>query len=110
MLDFLTRPIRSVLGATQQDIARSVRDARDIERNTLDAVEAIERATVSIEKHVASLDTLATSIDPLRDSVDRLSTTLEQVVKLLAPMEAVERDVGRLGHLFGHRHEDKPPE
>ncbi len=111
MFEPFTRPIRAVLGVTEHDIARSVHGARDIERSTLEAVEAIERATQSIERHVASLDTLAGSIDPLRDSVDRLSDTLAQVVTLLAPMGAAEREMSRLGHLFGRRRQaDRPPE
>ena len=69
MLEFITRPIRSVLGVTEHDVVESVHEARDIEANMLDAVHAIENATASIEHHVEVIETLATSVDPLRASV-----------------------------------------
>jgi phage-related minor tail protein len=106
MLDFVTRPIRWALGATERDVVESLHEARDIEANMLGAVRAIEDATASIERHVETIETLATSIDPLRASVDRLADTLQELVTLLAPLGAAEHDVQRLGRLFGrHPHE-----
>ncbi len=109
MLDFVTRPIRTVLGGTERDVVESVRESRDIEANMLDAVEAIEKATASIERHVEVIDTLATSIDPLRASVDRLTDTLQELVAMLAPMGAAENDMRRVGRLFGRHRHDEPP-
>src|ERR1700722_11564859 len=106
MLDFVTRPIRWVLDATERDVVQTVHETRDIEANMLGAVEAIENATASIERHVEVIETLATSVDPLRASVDRLSDTMQDLVAILAPMAGAEREMQRVGKFFGrHRHE-----
>lgn len=108
MLDFVTRPIRSVLGLTEHDVVESLQEARDIEANMLDAVHAIESATASIERHVEVIETLATSVDPLRASVDRLTDTMQELVAMLAPMGAAEHEVQRVGRFFGrHRHDEQ---
>lgn len=106
MLDFVTRPIRWALGATERDIAETVHETRDIEANMLGAVAAIENATESIEKHVASIETLATAVDPLRASVDRLTDTMQELVAMLAPMAAAEHEVQRVGRFFGRHRPD----
>ena len=103
MLDFVTRPIRWVLGAAEHDVVDVARESRDIEANLLGAVEAIENATASIERHVTVIESLATSVDPLRASVDRLTETVQELVSVLAPVAAVERDVQKVGRLFGRR-------
>ena len=103
MLEFVTGPLRRVLGATEHDVVDSVRETRDIEANMLAAVRAIENATGSIERHVEVIETLATSVDPLRASVDRLTDTMQDLVKMLAPMAAAEHEVQRVRRFFGHR-------
>ena len=109
MREFVTRPIRSVLGMTEHEVVESMHEVRDIEANMLDAVHAIENAAASIEHHVEVIETLATSVDPLRASVDRLTDTMQELVVLLAPIATVEHDVHRIGHLFGrHHHDDQP--
>ena len=94
---------------SEHEVVDSVHEVRDIEANMLDAVHAIENAAASIEHHVGVIETLATSVDPLRAPVDRLSDTMQELVAMLAPVAAVERDMHRLGHLFGrHHHDDQP--
>lgn len=111
MLDFLIRPIQSVLGGAERDVAKTVHETRDIEANMLGAVRAIEDATESIEKHVAVIETLATSVDPLRASVDRLTDTMQELVAMMAPMETAEHEMHRVGRFFGrHHHDDAPTE
>ena len=111
MLDFLIRPIQSVLGGAERDVAKTVHETRDIEANMLGAVRAIEDATESIEKHVAVIETLATSVDPLRASVDRLTDTMQELVAMMAPMETAEHEMHRVGRFFGrHHHDDSPTE
>ena len=111
MLDFLIRPIQSVLGGAERDVAETVHETRDIEANMLGAVRAIEDATESIEKHVAVIETLATSVDPLRASVDRLTDTMQELVAMMAPMETAEHEMHRVGRFFGrHHHDDSPSE
>ncbi len=109
MLEFLTRPIQRVLGVTEHDVVESLRETRDIEANMLGAVQAIENATASIERHIEVIETLATSVDPLRASVDRLTDTLQQLVVMLAPVEAAEQDMQRVGRLFRRHRHDEPP-
>jgi hypothetical protein len=96
VLEFVTRPIRAVLGLTEHDVVESLHEARDIEANMLDAVHAIENATASIERHVEVIETLATSVDPLRASVDRLTDTMQELVAMLAPMGAAEHEMQRV--------------
>ena len=86
MLGFITRPVRSALGMTENDLVESVHVARDVQADMLGAVQAIENATNSIERHVEVIETLATSVDPLRASVDRLTDTMQELVALMAPM------------------------
>jgi hypothetical protein len=108
MLDFVTRPIRWALGVGEHDVVGAVQETRDIEANMLDGVRAIENATASIERHVEVIESLATSVDPLRQSVDRLTETVQELVSVLAPVAAAERDVERVGKLFGRRrHHDQ---
>jgi methyl-accepting chemotaxis protein len=103
MLDFVTRPIRWVLGVSEQDVVETVHETRDIEANMLGAVRAIESATASIERHVEVIETLATSVDPLRAAVDRLTDTMQELVTILAPMAAAEHEIQRVGRFFGRR-------
>ena len=109
MLDIFIRPLRSVLGSAERDVAESVHETRDIEENMLGAVRAIEDATESIEKHVAVIETLATSVDPLRASVDRLTDTMQELVAMMAPMATAEHEMHKVGRFFGRHHHDDPP-
>jgi hypothetical protein len=122
MLDFVTRPIRWAFGVTENEVVETVRETHDMERDTLGAVEAIEHATASVEKHVTAvenatasiekhvtvMESLATSVDPLRASVDRLTDTMQDLVKMLGPVAAAEREAQKVGRVF-HRHHEKPP-
>jgi hypothetical protein len=65
MLDFVTAPIRSVLGVAEHEVVAPVQSSREIEAHILEAVNAIHHATASIEQHVAVIETLATSVAPL---------------------------------------------
>ena len=104
MLDFATRPIRSLLGSAEHDVVEPLQETREIEAHILDAVEAIHSATASIEQHVAVIETLATSVAPLTSSVDRLTDTMVDLVALLAPMAEAERGLQRVEGFFGRRH------
>jgi hypothetical protein len=90
-------------------VVESVRETRDMEANMLDAVRAIENATDSIERHVEVIETLATLVDPLRASVDRLADTLQELVRMLAPMGAAEHEVQRVRRFFGRHRDAGPP-
>jgi uncharacterized protein YoxC len=110
MLDFVTSPIRSVLGVAEHDLVSPLQGTREIETHILEAVNAIHHAAASIEQHVAVIETLATSVAPLGASVNRLTDTMHDLVELMAPMGAAEHEVKHVEHFFGwHRHK-KPEE
>jgi hypothetical protein len=109
VLEFIFRPLRSVLGAVEHEVARST-PIEETEQGILDAVNAIQRATDSIERHVEVIEGLATSVGPLTDSVDRLTATMADLVSLLAPMGAAEHEVQRFEGFFGRRRHEKKTE
>jgi len=105
MLDFVFRPLRSVLGIAEHEVSAPLEDA---EREMVDAARAIERATASIEHHVEVLEGLVTEITPLTESVNRLTMTVADMVALLAPLQKAEQDVDRVEHFFGLRRHRRP--
>jgi uncharacterized protein YoxC len=114
VFDFVLKPVRSVVRALNED---TVKPLEQTERETLDAVKAIDRATASIEHHVEVIETLATSVGPLTTSVDRLTETMRELVEVLGPLAAAERefhraehDAERAEHFLGFRRHRKAPE
>ena len=101
MLDFLLRPVRSVLGAAEHEIVAP-------EHEILDAVGAIHAATESIERHVATIEGLATAVGPLADSVDRLTATMNELVTMLGPLAGAERSIDRVERRFAFRRHHEP--
>jgi hypothetical protein len=108
MLDLVFRPLRSLLAATERDVAQETRIA-ETEGHILGAVEAIRGASESIEHHVQVIESLATSVEPLTDSVNHLTATMTDLVTLLAPMGEAERSVHHLEHLFSRHHDEPRP-
>ena len=114
MFDFVLKPVRSVFRAVNDD---ALGPLEQTERETLEGVKALERATDSIERHVEVIESLATSVGPLTESVDRLTATMQDLVKMLAPisgmeneMERAEHGVQAAEHVFGFRRHKKPAE
>ena len=68
----------------------ALKPLEETERETLDAIRAIDNATESIEHHVEVIETLATSVGPLTESVDRLTETMRDLVQMLAPIAGAE--------------------
>ncbi|HTX08665.1 MAG TPA: hypothetical protein VME22_08645 [Solirubrobacteraceae bacterium] len=95
VFDFVLKPVRSALQVLNED---TVKPLQETERDTLDAVKAIEHATQSIERHVEVIETLATSVGPLTSSVDRLNETMRDLVAVLGPLAAAEHEVHRAEH------------
>jgi hypothetical protein len=114
VFDFVLRPVRSVARALDQD---ALKPLEETERETLDAVRALDRTTESIERHVEVIETLATSVGPLTESVDRLNETVRDLVAVLAPLAAAEHgiqhaeaDAERVEHFLRFRRHNKPVE
>jgi hypothetical protein len=112
VFDFVLRPVRSVARAVNQD---ALQPLEETERETLEAVKAIDRATESIEHHVEVIETLATSVGPLTESVDRLNETVRDLVAVLAPLAAAEHgiehaeaDAQRVEHFLRFRRHREP--
>ncbi len=95
MFDFALKPVRSALRVLNEDTFKPLEQT---ERETRDAVRAIEGATQSIERHVEVIETLATSVGPLTTSVDRLNETMRDLVEVLAPLAAAENEFHRAEH------------
>jgi hypothetical protein len=114
-LDFLTAPLRSLLGVAEQAehevVQRSpLQTTHELEQHLADAVTAVHRSCDSMERHIAVLETLADSLAPLTESVTRLTDELAPLVKLANPVGAAEREVGKVEHFFSrHRHEEATP-
>src|ERR1700736_2519847 len=103
--DFLTGPIRSLLGVTEREIVEHspLHETQELEQKLEGAVAAIHRAADSMEQHVTVVETLANSVPALTDSVNALVVELNSLLKVIAPVAAVEAEVSKLGHLFGRR-------
>jgi hypothetical protein len=106
MLEFFARPIRSALGFAEHEAARPVAGA---EHEIAQASSAAHRVADSIEHHIEVVEGLAASIGPLTESVSRLTETMAELVTLLAPMGAAEREVEHVERLFGFRRRRRPP-
>jgi hypothetical protein len=112
LLQIALAPLRSVLGVAESEAEHvlPVRDIEDIQRRVLEGVEAVRGATESIESHVEVLESLATSLPPLTDAVTQLTVQLGELLTVIAPIAAVERDVARAEHFFTrHRRRDPGP-
>lgn len=111
-LDFLTAPLRSLLGSTEdmeRDAHTMLSESGELEHQLEEAVASIHRTAESMDRHVAVVETLASSVPALTDSVNALVNELHGLLEALAPVAAVERDASRLGHLFGKRHPEAAP-
>jgi len=111
-LDLFTAPLRSLLGVTEdveRDANSLLSQTDELEHQLQEAVTSIHRAAASMEHHVEVVETLAASVPALTDSVNALVKELNGLLAVLAPVAAAEREVSGLGHLFGRRHETRPP-
>jgi hypothetical protein len=114
VLDFVFRPLRSVLDVGERVISKPLQ-APGHELTVI--VDAIHRSADSIEHHVEVIEGLATSVEPLKDSVNNLNATMVDLVTLMAPMASaesgmqdvqdgvhdVEHGVHRVERFFGFR-------
>jgi hypothetical protein len=113
-LDFLTAPLRSLLGVAEQaesDVVRHspVHETHELEQKLGEAVAAVHRSADSLDRHIAVLETLADSLAPLTESVTRLTDQLQPLLRIASPLGAAEREASRVEHLFGRRHRHDEP-
>jgi ABC-type transporter Mla subunit MlaD len=101
--DFASNAARSVLkllGGAEHE----VEEHSPVEAQLHEAVAAMHRAADSLDKHVEVLGGLAASLPVLTDALVKLSEQLGEALALAAPLEAAEREVAGIGHLFRRRH------
>ena len=119
LLDPAVRPLQALLGGAEREVESTlpVREIEDIQKQILDGVGAMRRATESIDSHVQAVDTLASALPTLTAAVQALTAQLAALSEALAPMiaaehevEKVERSAARLGDLLGHHSRDRGSE
>jgi ABC-type transporter Mla subunit MlaD len=102
LFDFASSAVRSALrlvdGAGQELEKRST-----VEPRLHEAISALHRTADSMDRHVEVLEGLATSLPALTDAVAKLTEQLTELLTLAAPLEAAEREVTGIGHLFHRR-------
>ncbi len=95
MLDFVFRPLRSVLDVGERVISKPLEQP---EHELTVIVDAAHRVADSIEHHVEVIEGLATSVEPLKQSVNNLNATMIDLVSLMAPMGSAEHGVEHVEH------------
>ena len=105
MLDFVADAARSalkLLGGAE----REVEQHSPIEQPAHEAIAALHRAADSMDRHVEVLEGVAATLPALADALVKLTEQLGEALRLAAPLEAAEREVAGIGHLFRrHRHQ-----
>ena len=106
LFDFVADAARSalkLLGGAE----REVEQHSPIEQPAHEAIAALHRAADSMDRHVEVLEGVAATLPALTDALVKLTEQLGDVLRLAAPLEAAEREVAGIGHLFRrHRRED----
>ena len=102
LLGFASSAVRSVLrlfdGAEQ-----ALETEPPLDDRLHEAIIVLHRTADSMEKHVEVLEGLAVSLPALTDAVAKLTEQLSELLVLAAPLEAAEREVSGIGHLFHRR-------
>jgi len=75
----------------------------EVEHRVHEAVAALHRNADSLDRHVAAVEGLLDALPALTGAITELSQQLTAAMTLLAPVEAVEREVSGIGRLFGRR-------
>jgi hypothetical protein len=108
--DFVTSAVRSALTsasrAAQTLLGGAEHEAEahsPIEAPLHEAVAAIHRAADSLDRQVDVLDGVAATLPSLTEALVKLTEQLGEVLHLAAPLEAAEREVAGIGHLFRRR-------
>jgi len=97
--------LRLVVGAEHEVEAHT-----PIEQPLHEAITALHHAAESMDRHVEVLEGLAATLPALTGALVQLTEQLGEVLRLAAPLEAAEREVAGIGHLFRRRrHEALPP-
>ena len=107
-------PANALRNALQliEDAGKDVERHSPLEEHLHDAVAALHRTADSMDKHVEVLEGMAATLPALTDVLAKLSDELAEALRLLKPIEAVEREASGVARLFTrHHHSDEaaPP-
>ena len=103
---FASNAVRSalrLLDGAEHDVEHEVEHVAPVEERLHEAISALHRTADSLDRHVEVLEGLAATLPALTDAVARLSVQLTELIGLAAPLEAAEREVSAIGHLFHRR-------
>ena len=75
-----------------------------VEQPLHEAVAALHHAAESMDRHVEVLEDVAATLPAMTEALVKLTEQLGEFLHLAAPLEAAEREVAGLGHLFRRRH------
>lgn len=97
MLDFVVKPLSSLLAGARTAVGDDLRDAaaepHRLEERLGHLIRAVERSGESVERHIEVIERLS-------DSVTVLTGQLDALLTVIAPLAAAERDVQRVEGFF----------
>jgi hypothetical protein len=103
LLDFARDAARStlrLLGGAEHE----VEEHTPAEAPLKEAIAALHHAAESMDRHVEVMEGVAATLPELTGALVKLTEQLGEMLHLAAPLEAAEREVAGLGHLFRRRH------
>jgi hypothetical protein len=104
VFDFAGDAARSalrLLGGAEQEVEKH----SPMEEPLKEAIAALHHAAESMDRHVEVLEAVAATLPQLTGALVKLTEQLGELLRMAAPLEAAEREVAGLGHLFRrHRH------
>jgi hypothetical protein len=103
LLDFARDAARStlrLLGGAEHE----VEEHSPAEAPLKEAIAALHHAAESMDRHVEVMEGVAATLPELTGALVKLTEQLGEMLHLAAPLEAAEREVAGLGHLFRRRH------
>jgi hypothetical protein len=104
LFDFAGDAARSalrLLGGAEHEVEKH----SPVEEPLKEAIAALHHAAESMDRHVEVLEAVAATLPELTGALVKLTEQLGEVLRMAAPLEAAEREVAGLGHLFRrHRH------
>ena len=108
LTDLAENAVRNVL-ALFEGAGREVERHAPSEEHLKESASALHRTAESLEKQIEVLEKLVDSLPALTDAVVGLSNQVSELMRLAAPIEAVEHEASRLGHLLHRHHEPDAP-
>jgi hypothetical protein len=103
LFDFIGDTARSALklvGGAEHEVEQH----SPVEAPLKEAIAALHHAAESMDRHVEVLEAVAATLPELTGALVKLTEQLGEVLHMAAPLEAAEREVAGLGHLFRRRH------